>query len=43
MGKFPYKWENSRKIGNLSFIVGHVAFDKMASFLQILIKLGKFP
>jgi hypothetical protein len=28
MGKFPYKWEDSHKIGNFSFIFRHVAFDK---------------
>jgi hypothetical protein len=43
-GKIPITWENSHKIGNFSFIVRHVAFDKLrASFLQILKKLGTFP
>jgi hypothetical protein len=43
LGKFPLKWENSLKNENCSFIVGHVAFNKRESFLQILIKMGKFP
>jgi len=30
-------------MGKFPFIVEHVAFDKRASFLQIPIKMGKFP
>jgi hypothetical protein len=30
-------------LGNYPFLDEHIAFDKRASFLQVPIKLGKFP
>jgi hypothetical protein len=42
MGIFPYKWENSHKKGNFSFIVEHIAFDMRASCLHFPIKMGIF-
>jgi hypothetical protein len=37
MGKFL------KKMGKFPFIVEHKVFDKRASFLQISIKIDKFP
>jgi len=48
--KFQKIWENSnkngkipKKMGNFPFFAENVAFDNRASFLQISIKMGKFP
>jgi len=30
-------------MGKFPFTVEHIAFDKRASFLQVHIKMGKFP